>query len=238
MSSSGYESTDLLAQFNAKANRPLSETGSTGPVTDTQKYDLLARSQDRIIGMMSAVAPNSLYPKVAYGSLPTLTTTDNQVYTFGTDGRGYATFPMGKGGIFRSLNDIPFNPLVPGQDYMIEGTQIRCPSNQTLPSVLYWYGIVAPLPITATNQPALFPEMARELIVIDAVRQFAQGGKRDTDLMDMMATEWGYPLTNNNGAWAQWCLVWKTQFRDGGALNVFTGRQLAVTGAFGGINSF
>lgn len=236
MSGVGYESVDLLAQFNWKANRPLSETGSAGPVTDTQKYDLLSRSQDRIIGMMSAVVPNSLYPKVAYGSLPTLTTTDNQVYTFGVDGRGYAAFPMGKGGVYRSLNDIPTNPLVPGQDYMIEGTQIRALNNTTLPSVLYWYGIAAPAAITASVQPAIFPEAARELIVIDAVRQFAQSGKRDTDLMALMAAEWGYPLPGQQpGAWAQWTMVWRSQFRSGGALNVFTGMQLAVLGGFNGL---
>lgn len=215
--------------FNAKAARTSNDT-----VTDAVKYDWLTRSQTRIVGLMSAIVPNSLYPKVAYGSLPTLTTTDNQVYTFGTDGQGYAAFPMGHGGIYRSLTDIPSNPLVPGQDYMIEGTQIRVPNNQTLPPTLYWYGVVMPDVISASKQPALFPEAARELIVIDAVRQFSQGGKRDTDLMTLMKTEW-FGDAQSPGAWATWCLVWRTQFKDGGALNVFTGRQLAVVGGFNGL---
>ena len=58
-------------------------------------------------GVEVAVCPTALYPHAAYGSLPTLTTTDNQIYTFGTDANGYAKFPMGKGNIFRSLNDGP-----------------------------------------------------------------------------------------------------------------------------------
>lgn len=223
MAGTGYESTDLLSQFNLKAGRPAVDT-----VSDTVKYDQLARSQDRVIAYMTPVVPNSLYPKVAYGSLPTLTTTDNQVYTFATDGRGYPTFPQGNGGIFRSLNDIPSNPLVPGQDYMIEGTQIRVPNNQTLPATLYWYGITTPAAITASVQPALFPEVSRELIVIDAVRQFSQAGKRDFDLMTAMQNEW-------DRVWPQHTLVWRTQFRDGGALNVFTGRSLAVFGGFSGL---
>ena len=224
MASTGWESTDLLAMFSTQCGVP---SGST-TVTDTVKYDFLARSQDRIISMMAPVVPNSLYPKVAYGSIPTLTTTDNQVYTFGTDGRGYATFPMGKGGVFRSLNDIPSNPLIPGQDYMIEGTQIRVPNNQTLPSTLYWYGIVSPAAITASTQPALFPEVSRELIVIDGVRQFARAGKRDFDLMNAMQAEF-------DRIWPIHTLTWRTQFRDGGALNVFTGRQLAILGGFNGV---
>ena len=223
MAGTGWENTDLLTMFNTKAGRPASDT-----VTDPTKYDFLTRSQTRIVGMMSSVVPNSLYPKVAYGSIPTLTTTDNQVYTFGTDGQGYAAFPMGHGGVYRSLNDIPSNPLIPGQDYMIEGTQIRVPNNQTLPATLYWYGVVMPDVISSAKQPSLFPEASRELIVIDAVRQFAQAGKRDFDLKSEMQNEW-------NLAWPQWCLVWRTQFKSGGALNVFTGRQLAVVGGFNGV---
>lgn len=218
-----WDSADLLALFNQEAGRPTTDT-----VSDPTKYALLAKSQNRVVMMMGAVVPNSLYPKVAYGSLPTLTTTDNQVYTFGSDASGYANFPMGHGGIYRSLNDIPSNPLVPGQDYMIEGTQIRCPNNNTLPSTLYWYGIAQPTDLDATHQPALFPEASRELIVIDAVRRFSQAGKRDFDLMTAMQNEW-------DRAWPLWTLAWRTQFKSGGALNVFTGRSLAVFGGFSGL---
>ncbi len=222
MASTGWENTDLLTEFNLRAGRPTSDT-----FTDTQKYTQLSRSQERIIGLMSAVCPQSLYPHVAYASIPTLTTTDNQIYTFGTDGRGYATLPMGKGGIFASLNDIPDSPLVLGQDYMVEGTQIRALNNGTLPATLYWYGIAMPAPITGSAQPSLFPEASRELIVIDAVRQFAVNWKRDAELAALMVAEW-------SAAWPTWCLVWKTQFKGGGALNVWTGMQMAVAGHYGG----
>ncbi len=180
------------------------------------------------MALISAVAPFSLYPKVAYGSLPTLTTTDNQVYTFGTDSNSYANFPMGHGGIYSSLSDIPDAPLREGWDYMNEGTQIRATNNTTLPSVLYWYGIAQPADFDATHQPSLFPEASRELIVIEWVRRFAQEFLRNPSLVDEMNNEW-------ERAWPIWCLTWKTQFRSGGALGVFTGRDLAIAGG-GGMN--
>lgn len=219
-----WDSADLLATFHQKANLPTSSVG----LTDTLLYTRLAKSQNRVIAYMAPVVPSSLYPKVAYGSLPTLTTTDNQVYTFGSDASSYPIFPMGKGGIFASLNDIPGFPLRPGIDYMVEGSQIRAPYNGTLPATLYWYGISQPADIASGTQPALFPEASRELIVIDAVRQLSKEGMRNAELAAAMTEEW-------NEAWPQWCLVWRTQYRNGGAVNAFTGLQLAELGAYQGI---
>lgn len=220
-----FDSADLLLSFNEKAGRP-----TTDAITDARKYARLSKSQNRIVAMLSAVSPSSLYPKVGYSSIPTLTTSDNQVYTFGSDASGYAIFPMGKGGIFESLSDIPDSPLIPGFDYMVEGTQIRAPNNQTLPSTLYWYGISQPADISASTQPSLFPEASRELIVIDAVRQFATEGVRNGPLADEMTVEW-------ERAWPQWCLVWKTQYRGGGALVSYTGMQLGLIGAYNSLTT-
>lgn len=226
MPAATWDSAYCLTMFNRKAGRP-----TTDSVTDATKYQRLSEAQNRVIALMTAVAPNSLYPKVAYGSLPTLTTIDTQIYTFGTDANLYANFPMGHGGIYQSLNDIPNFPLVPNRDYMIEGTQIRAMNNTTLPTVLYWYGIAQPADMDATHQPALFPEPSRELIVIEAVRQFAKEGVRNPALAGAMDDEWN-GQRGRPGAWPTWCMVWKTQFRSGGALNAFTGMQLAELAQF------
>ena len=108
-----------------------------------------------------------------------------------------------------------------GRDYVSEGTQIRIPNNGTYGGTLYWYGIATPADITASVQPALLPVASRELIVIEAVRQFAQEFLRNAALADEMAIEW-------QRAWPIHCLAWKTQFRSGGALTALTGRSLAV----------
>ncbi len=217
-----FDSEYLLMMFNRKANQAVASA-----ITPASKYQRLSESQQRIVGMIASVAPYSLYPKVAYDSLPTLTTTDNQCFTFGTDPSGYALFPMGKGGIYPSLSAIPNNPWRPGIDYMLEGTGIRIPNNNTYSGVLYWYGVTSPADITASSQPSLFPEAARELIVIDAVRQFAQEGVRNGALVDEMTSEW-------NRTWPYYCLVWKSQFRSGGALQYVTGLQLALQGQWAG----
>lgn len=218
-----YDSAYLLALFNRKAGRPTADS-----ITDASKYERLTESQNRVVAMLSAVAPQSLYPKVAYGSMPTLTTTDRQVFTFGNDSNGYPIAPMGKTGIYPSLSAIPDAPWREGIDYLNEGTQIRIPNNRSYGGTLYWRGITPPPNIDATHQPSLFPEASRELIVMDAVRQFASEYARNPDVVTMMANEWDGDGIRP-GAWATWCLVWKTQFRQGGALGAYTGRDLALS---------
>lgn len=221
-----FDSAYLLSAFNRKAGRPPADS-----ITDPSKYQRLTESQNRIVGMLAGIAPNTLYPKVGYGNYPTLSTTDNQVFTFGTDPNGYPIAPMGKTGIYPSLSAIPDSPWREGYDYLNEGTQIRIPNNTSYAGTLYWRGITPPPDITASTQPVLFPEAARELIVIDAVRQFASEYDRNAGLVELMQTEWfGNPALNLVGAWQAWTLVWKTQFRNGGALGAWTGLNLAVVG--------
>lgn len=149
-------------------------------------------------------------------------TVDNQVFTFGTDSNGYPISPMGKTWIGPSLSGLLDTPWVEGYDYLNEGSQIRIPDNRTFSGTLYWYGIPNPPGITETTQPSIFPEAARELIVIDAVRQFATEWVRNPELAQAMAAEW-------SDAWKTWCLAWKTNFRTGGARGGITGRDLALS---------
>lgn len=217
---SSWDSVDLLAQFNRLAARP-----TVDAVTDAQKYDRLAKAQDMVIGDLSAVAPYALYPKASYANYPTLTTSDNQLFTFGSDADGNPIAPMNTE-IFPSLSAIPDDPWREGWDYLNEGTQIRIPGNRTWSGTLYWRGITATPPISAKQAPVLFPVPARELIPIKAVLSFAMEGGRDVTLAELMQAAW-------DRAWPRWCLVWKTQFRKGGALGMsYTGRQLSELGAY------
>lgn len=212
-----YDSPSLLGMFNRKSGRPAADA-----MTDASKYQRLSESQNRVVAMIAGIAPWSLYPKSGYSSLPTMTTADNQVFTFGLDSNGYAIVPMGKAGIYRSRSDVPDYPMIEGYDYLNEGSQIRIPNNRTYSATLYWRGVQQPADITASGQPTLIPEASRELIVIDAVRQFATENARNLDLAAAMAAEW-------NAAWPTWLLVLKTQFRAGGALGTFTARQISMS---------
>ena len=99
-------------------------------------------------------------------------------------------------------------------------------------SPLYWRGIVQPADIDATHQPTLIPEASRELIVYNAVMQFQLEGTGARSMEQ---------ATNAAGlykdAFQRWCLVYRTQFRSGGALGPLTGRNLAITGV-GGYGAF
>lgn len=196
-------------------------------MTDATKYQRLADAQLGLIADIAARAPWTLYSKAAYGSTPTLTTTDNQVFTFGTDVNGDALFPEGKVMIYPSLNSIPDAPWREGGDYLQEGTQIRIPNNGTYAGTLYWRGIAPVLPISASNQPSVIPVSSRILIVYKAVEQFANEGNRNTALADRMGTQYARDF-------ARWMLVWRTQMVNGGALETLTGRDLAILGVGGG----
>lgn len=222
-----WDSDYLLSYLNRQLGR-----GSNDAITPAVKYQMLSEAQNQVIADLAAICPHVLYPTAPYASLPTLTTTDQQIYTFGTDSNGFANFPIGKGGIYASLDDIPDYPLRENWDYMNEGTQIRALNNGTLPGTLYWYGIAQPVDIDATHQPALNPESARELIGIRAAYNFGTEGNRNPELAATMATKYGTPLSvNRPGRFDFWCLTWKTQFRGGGAIS-YTGLQLALGGAY------
>ena len=202
-----YDSADLLSSFNAFAGRP----SSGDAITDATKYARLAKAQNQVVTDIASRHPECLYPTAAYGSYPTCTTTDNQIFTFGTDSNGYAVVPLGKTRIFPSLGSIPDSPWIPGRDYLDEGSQIRIPNNRSYAGTLYWRGITQPVDIDATHQPALKPEASRMLIVYRAVSDFLREGKRDVEGSAQYDGQY-------NNEFARWMLTWRTQFKGGGVL--------------------
>ena len=221
-----WDSADILAIVKQLTGR----TG-TDSITDALWYGRISRAQNQVVADIAAICPHVLYPTAAYASLPQLTlASGNQTATFGTDGEGYAKFPMGHGNIFQNLQDIPNAPFV---DYMNEGTQIRALNNGTLPATLYWYGISQPDDINATDQPAIKPEPARELISLRTAYNFGLEGNRNVALSQSMAAEYGYPLHSTKpGRFAWWAVTFKTQYANGHGVS-WTGRQLAIAG-YGG----
>lgn len=214
-----YTSSDLLKLFNQYAGRPAADT-----ITDADKYLRIARAQDAVQDDLAARIPEPYYSHAAYGSTPTLTTTDNQVFTFGTDGNGDPSFPIGKMNIYSALSNIPDYPLREGYDYLWEGNQIRISNNNTFTGTLYWRGIAPLLAITATNQPTLTPPPLRILMVYEAVRAFAAEANRNPELSSAMAQEYGASL-------ARWCLTLKTaQKNRGGVMGSLTGLRIAEVG--------
>ena len=215
-----WASADLLKRFNELAGRQ----SSSDTIADADKYRRLADAQNVVLADAAARVPKAFYPKVAYGAMPTLSTTDNQVFTFGTDVNGDALFPIGKVEIYPDLQSIPDTPWIEGMDYLNEGTQIRIPSNRTWGGTLYWRGIAPVADLSAANQPAIIPPAFRILIVYEAVRRFSEEGKADLELADRMAANYAREF-------ARYCLTLKTQFSNGGALGGVSGRNLTFLGS-------
>ena len=213
-----YASSDLLALFNRYTGRPTSGDA----VSDADKYNRLAQAQNVVLEDLAARIPRPQYSHAVYGSTPTLTTSDNQIFTFGTDANSDPSFPIGKVNIYSSLASIPNSPLVEGVDYLWEGTQIRIPNNRTYTGTLYWRGIAPAEALSSTVQPTLSPPPARILIVLEAARSFCVEGGRNPELAQQLAQEYGVALS-------RWCLTLKTaQVNRGNTLGPITGRLLAM----------
>lgn len=181
MAGTGWQSSDLLTRFNAYAGRPTSDA-----ITADEKYQRLSDGQDAVLTELMNTAPRPLY-----GAPTAMVTADGgYTWTFGTDGNGYANFPLGKASIYPNLNAVPDYPWQPGLDYLDEGTQIRIPNNMPWSGQLYWYGVTAPQAISASVQPVIQPPHSRILIVIKGVQIFAEEYLRNAALSDQMQLRW------------------------------------------------
>lgn len=200
-----YTSAECLTLFKQLAGIP----ASGASIGDADLYTRLAQAQNVVLEDAASRVPQAFYSKAAYASTPTLSTTDNQVFTFGTDANGAPLFPIGKVRLFENLQAIPDYPWIEGVDYVVEGSQIRIPNNRTYGGTLYWRGIAPIAAMSASVQPSITPVWARVLIVYEAVRRYAEEGGRNTALADRM-------LGNYDRDFARYCLVLKTQVSNGG----------------------
>lgn len=181
MAGTGWQSTDLLTRFNQVAGRP-----TTDAITAAQKYVFLSDGQESALAEIAGITPRQLY-----GAPTAMTSSDGGLtWSFGTDGNGYALFPMGRASIYPSLNAIPDYPWRPGVDYLDRGTTVVMPNNIPWSGALYWVGITPPVQIDATNQPIIQPPPARTLIVTRSVQQFAEQFLRNAALADQMQIRW------------------------------------------------
>lgn len=181
MAGRGYESTDLLMMFNSYAGRAEGDG-----IPDAAKYSRLSKAQDAVLMDIMTTCPKALYQ----GPTAMTSADDGLTWTFGTDSNGYAVFPLGNAQIYPSANAYPNYPWVPGIDYLDRGTSIVMPNQTPWGGTLYWVGVIAPQAITGIVQPVLQPPQARILIVIQAVKSFAQEFVRNPGLVDEMQNRW------------------------------------------------
>lgn len=222
MAGTGWSSADLLSRFNLLAGRPTG-SGAVDSIDDPTKYQYLADAEQYVITRIAAIKPSILY-----GAPQALTTADGGLtFTFGTDGNGYELFPMGRAQIYPSLNAIPGYAWQPGIDYLDQGTSIRMPNNTPYAGTLYWYGITPTQQLSAIVEPVLMPPSSRQLIVIYAVKTFAESANvRNADLADRMSVRFELEFGQN-------ATMWRKHFSGGGGL----GRLLVPWGVPGSVYS-
>lgn len=165
-----YDTAELLARCILQAQVPSSVTFPTAANWYTWMTDAQVAIKSDLAVEMPAAMMNA----------PTLMSSADSgaTYTFGTDAGSNPIYPIGRVDIYRSLSDVPDNPMTPGVDYLMEGYRIRAPRNGTM-SAPYGRWVTPAYKIDASTEPTL-PLHARPLIVYLACAYYASsGGQQD-----------------------------------------------------------
>lgn len=163
-----YDTADLLAKCKLYARRPATDLS----MPDTSWYTMLTDAQPGVYKELF-----SCFPDLAYGAPLLMTTADGGLtYGFGAGTDTFARRPMGHAEIYQSLAGIPDDPLVPGTDFLFEGSVIRMLSNHARQFSAGPYARMVLRPdaqIDGTHNPQLLPQDARILLVWRALEAWA-----------------------------------------------------------------
>ncbi len=139
--------------------------------SDDVHYDFLGEAQDRITKLIAIYVPDAMW------TVPTaMSTTDNKTFTFGADVDSANIFALGHFRVYAQRSDIPDSPLIPGEEYTVEGTLIRIPHNATRTfsdGTTPWVTYVAPSNVIAAATQPTIPKIARAAMISDAARRGA-----------------------------------------------------------------
>lgn len=184
---------------------------------DVDIYPLLADGQEEVFRLIAARFPPGLYsaPEAMVAS------DDRKTFKY-AQVNGQDVMMMGWVQISPRLSsfvgDEFFAGWREGIDYMDEGTRIRIPGGRTFSGTLYARGIPRPPRITSSQGPSIRPIEATVLTINRAARKWAVQGNQRPDIAQVMDMEWGAPLTNVPGMFAEWMLTFKRRHRGGGRI--------------------
>jgi hypothetical protein len=173
-------------------------------------YPRLARSQNTVIQLIAQRYPKALYQQ----PIPITSSDGGKTFPFGNDPQGNPIVPMGWVQIAPTLNAFQgkfFSGWTEDWDFMDEGTHIRMKGTRVWTGTLFARFVPVPPDITATVQPILQPAAARELIVIDAVKEWAGEGGLLPNVVQAMEQKWADKFPS-------WCLTYRSRYKGGGAL--------------------
>lgn len=198
----------MVARFLAEAG--IATANELSVVNDI--YPRLSTAQRTVLRMSA-----SRYTNPFYRAPTTLTrAADGKTYTFGADPADPTRnmVPMGWVQIAPYQNAFSgdyFTGWIEGRDFISEGDRIRMPSNRAFGGTLYGRWVDTPANISASVGPSILPIDVAELTVIKAVEDWAQEGDQAPDVTARMTAKF-------KAKWPEYMLMWRRQYRGGGAL--------------------
>lgn len=184
------DSSDLVRRCKLRLNRPTTDQAFTVTTTDDVIYDFLGEAQDRINRLIATFVPDALW------TVPTALTagSGNKTYTFGVDLDSAAIFALGHYRLYAQRSDIPDNPLIPGDDYTVEGSLIRIPNDAARTfsdGGTPWAQFVSPSNVIASGTQPTIPRIARPCMISDAARRCAERLGEDANKHEaQFAADW------------------------------------------------
>jgi hypothetical protein len=196
----GWDSADLLDRFQLSLGRGTGGNMEADELwTDARAYRVLADAQEAVYTDLAPRVPG------AFMSAPAqLTSSDGGVtYTF-------ASYPFGHVEVYaqelggRVLTASTYDD--PTGDFVIQGQTIRTPGNRarTYASGPWARYVSMPVRISASEEPSVQPESARELILwkaLDMATDVAMGAMDPTPWRERYAD-----------ARMRWLITWQTQY--------------------------
>lgn len=173
-----YDSASLLEKFRDYADRPSTDED----LTDAKVYRFLTDAQIPVFQDIMA-----RWPRLLMGAPVLMTSADGGVtYTIGTDSEGDNIYPFGHAEVYatspngRELYASTYAAY--SGDFVFEGYRLRTPAGNsyTYSSGPYIRYVAQPLTISASSEPTLQPKQHRNLILFQALVNWANvGGHRD-----------------------------------------------------------
>lgn len=138
----------------------------------------MTEANDELVKRIATFVPDAMV------TAPTLLTSadSGKTYTFGTDADSAAIFALGHFAVYENLESIPDYPLTEGVDYVIEGTKVRIPYNdtRTFSAGPYAQSVTPGNVVNASTQPTC-PKIARLAMIEDTAKRLATRVGRDPE---------------------------------------------------------